>query len=204
MGAAAAVIAEDVQQEQCREKKPRDDGFFDQRGLRRPASEDLLEGVLRQAGATYEEGKVPLLAHLYAGVAYSDISAPDAQYLLRLGDRLTYRQLVAVATLADEENSHTLLQAAAARDEGQTRPTPGVSLELDDLADRGVIGVQVSGSDQIARPNELYGSAGPASAHGFGALRLTLVGRRLHDLMQLATIDRAEKDFWLSELAAPR
>lgn len=204
VGAAATVIAGDVEQQERSGRKPRDDGFFEQRGVRRPPSEDLLEGVLRQAAAAYEESKVPLLAHLYAGVAYSDVPAADAQYVLRLGDRLTYRQLVAVAVLADEQNSPTLIQAAVTRDEGQTRPSPGVSLELDDLADRGVIGVEVPGGDAIARPNELYGSAGPASAHAFGALKLTPAGRQLHDLMGLDTIDIAEKHSWLRELAALR
>ena len=200
VGAAATVIAADVDALTRDGRRPRDDGFFEPRGTRRPAADDLLEGVLRQAGATYEENKVPLLAHLYAGVAYSDLAPADAQYLLRLADQVTYRQLVVLAVFARDQHVVELTRATVGRDEGRTRPSSGVALEIDNLADRGVIGVQVAGGDQVARPSELWGSVGPASNHSFVDLKLLPAGERLNDLMQLATIPDDDSRAVLEEL----
>lgn len=202
VGAAATVIAADVEALAEEGRQPRDDGFFEPRGTRRPAADDLLEGVLRQAGATYEESKVPLLAHLYAGVAYSGLAPADAQYLLRLADQLTYRQLAVLAVFASDRFAVELARATVSRDEGRTRPSSGVTLEIDNLADRGVIGVQVAGADQIARPSELWGSVGPASNHAFGELKLLPAGERLNDLMRLVTIPEDDTQAVLEELQA--
>src|SRR3954454_17348052 len=81
IGAAILTIADDAQACQDRGERPRDDGFFDRRGELRPDAEELLEGVLREAAASYEELKVPLLAHLFSSVAHDEsVRTEDAKY----------------------------------------------------------------------------------------------------------------------------
>src|SRR5207249_12008653 len=60
-------------------------------------------------------------------------------------------------------NTETLATAAYRRDVGEVAPPEALALEIDDLADEGVIGVRVEGSDdELHRPGELWGSSGRA------------------------------------------
>ncbi len=130
-----------------------------------------------------------LLGHLYDGIAFdATVTTEEGRCLLKVADRLTYRQLVALAALQDPENSNRLATASYQRDEGSTSPTDALALELDDLADQGVLGVRVEGAEEIARPGELYGSSGRASAKDFQNLQSTSTGLNLHRLMRLDTI----------------
>jgi hypothetical protein len=205
-GAALIVIAEDAETRKAQGEAPRDDGFADPGDGHRPDSDELLEGVLMQAAASYEQRKVILLGHLFDGIAFDpSVSVAEGHYLLKLADRLTYRQLVALAVLADEANAPALAEAAYRRDEGAVRPSPSLALEIDDLADQGVIAVRVQGKDELARPGELFGSAGPASMHPFQDLKPWPVGATLLRLMRLDTsISVEDRQELLAELAIPR
>src|SRR3954470_22997587 len=76
----------------------RDDNLFDPGPDGRPDAEEVLEGTLLTAANAYEERKVPLIGRLWANLAFdATVSARHANYLLRLTDRLTYGQLVALA-----------------------------------------------------------------------------------------------------------
>ena len=81
----------------------RSDDFFmdaDDRRGRSPA-EELLEGVFVVAEETYEERKLPYLAHLYAAFVFdAGISKDRAHQLLTMAKRLTYRELVILASFA--------------------------------------------------------------------------------------------------------
>jgi hypothetical protein len=145
-GAAAAVITADVEARAAAGGEPRDDGFFEPRADDRPAGEELLEGILRQAAETWEERKLPHVAHIYDGVAAdADISPAHANYLLRLADRLTYRQLALLAVLADEDTFRARARASSTNAEGRTQLAEELAMELDDLGDSGLLGVRVEG-----------------------------------------------------------
>jgi hypothetical protein len=103
----------------------------------------------------------------------------------------------------DEGNAGALAIAAIKRDEGATKPSDAIALEIDDLADTGVIGVQVEGSDLIARPGELYGSSGRASNKPFQDLKPTTIGQTMHRLMRLDSIQAEDRERFLAELAEP-
>jgi hypothetical protein len=120
VGGAIAVIESDAQERRERGESPGDDAFFDSRGEMRPEAEELLEGVLLHAANTYEERKLPFLAHLYDGVAHdANVAAADALYLVRAADQLTYRQLAGLAVFARvDAYVMDLARAQAARDEG--------------------------------------------------------------------------------------
>jgi hypothetical protein len=204
-GAALLVVKADAAERAGCGETPRSDGFSEAHDGRRPDSDELLEGVLMYAAASYEERKVVLLGHLYDGIAFdASVSTEEAHYLLKLADRLTYRQLVALATLQDPESFNRLAKASYQRDEGTTGPTDALALELDDLADQGALGVLVEGADEVARPGELYGSAGRASAKDFQSLQLTQTGLNLHRLMRLDTTPVEDRARVLDELATPR
>ena len=69
-GAALVVIESDAAEHAHNGERPRTDGFAEPRDGHRPDSEELLEGVLLHAAATYEQRKVVLLGHLYDGIAF--------------------------------------------------------------------------------------------------------------------------------------
>lgn len=127
VGAALLTIKADARDRHERGERPREDGFFDDRGRMRPEAEDLLEGVLRQAAASYEERKVPLLAHLFSSVAYDDsVGSADAMYLVRLASELTYQQFVILSAFST----------------GDAAQHPIVyDPELDDLGERLLLGL---------------------------------------------------------------
>jgi len=79
---------------------PRNDDFFEQDVTGRSASDEILEGVILKCRDEPEENKCKYIVHIYANVAFTpDISAQSANYLLRLAEQLTYRQLCLI-TLA--------------------------------------------------------------------------------------------------------
>lgn len=204
-GAALLVVQADAAEHAGCGETPRSDGFSESHDGRRPDADEVLEGVLIYAAASYEERKVVLLGHLYDGIAFDvSVSSEEAHFLLKLADRLTYRQLVALTTLQDPENFNRLAKASYQRDEGTTGPTDALALEVDDLADQGALGVLVEGGEEVARPGELYGSMGRVSAKDFQSLRLTQTGLNLHRLMRLDTITVADRARLLDELATPR
>jgi hypothetical protein len=203
-GAALLVIRSDAEEHARNGETPRSDGFAESRDGHRPDSEELLEGVLLHAAESYEQRKVVPLAHLYDGLAFdSRVSADEGHFLVKLADRLTYRQLVGLSVLQSAQYFDTLVSASYRRDQGEVSPSDAIALEIDDLADQGVIGVQVAGGDEIARPGELWGSSGRASAKPFQDLKLTSVGLVMHRLMRLSSLSAEDQAAFLNDLAIP-
>jgi hypothetical protein len=180
------ILAEDQQRSE-RGDKVRDDGFFDDRGPLRSESEEVLEALFRQAAATYEERKLPYLAHLYARVAYDEtISGQTAIYLLRIADQLTFRQL-------------TILALAAARD--QARRTG------DDRYFEPQMDALLNGGERGSRVDPTI----PAERHSLLDVRLleeqveasrdalTALGRLVVDAMQLGTIPEPEIEVFIRQ-----
>jgi hypothetical protein len=131
---AAVQIAADARERQEQGEQVRDDGFFDEDGRLRSDGEELLEGVLRQAAAAYEERTVPLLARLYSSIAFDPQVGPgDAFFLVRLAGALTYRQFVALGVHYDE-NREGRIALKALKDDGPGHSSYAVEAELRDLA----------------------------------------------------------------------
>lgn len=71
----------------------RDDGFFND-DVVRPSGAELYEGILINAQDAYEERKLPHYGYLYANIAFrQDVTPGQAHHLVKIADRLTYRQL---------------------------------------------------------------------------------------------------------------
>ena len=172
--------------------QPRTDAFFD--GVPMSTSEELLEGVLIQAADAYEERKIPFIARLYASILFDEeISAQYAHFLLRVAERLTYRQLALLALLADEQikdgrmfHQEHLSAQGADPVVGYAQP---IGAELVDLGAMGLIGIVRAG-----RLESLGTTVFDISV--FEALRdhrveHTRLGQDLHRLAGLDRIPRA-------------
>src|SRR5581483_4662925 len=64
--------------------------------------EELVEATLVAAADTYEERKLPYLAHLLAAITFEPgITHAHANRLITVADQLSYRQLVELAAFID-------------------------------------------------------------------------------------------------------
>lgn len=203
-GAAVVFIGQDAQARAASGEQPRDDGFFDSRGVLRSEAEELLEAVLLQAANSYQEQKLPYIAHLYDGVAHdATIGAADAHVLVAFAERLSYRQLVAMAALADHERHfRALARGSGLREQGRHSPNETLLIELDQLGETGLIGARVDGNGPY-RQGAVWGTQRRMSDQPWGTLRLLPLGEQLYRLMRLADIPDGERDAWVTELAAP-
>jgi hypothetical protein len=187
VGAAFAFAADDIRERLEQGEHERQDGWFEPDSHGRPAAEELLEGVLLNAANAYEERKVPYLGWLYSSLAFEQgIGREYANYLIRLSDRLTYRQLAAVALLASEADRTPLIYVDVARQEGDTRSSEPIMAELTELGQAGVIGIRQD-DGRVASPQGTYGG-GDLRSLPIAKLAPTPVGADLYRLMQLDRI----------------
>jgi hypothetical protein len=170
------------------------DGFFDEAsdGAESPADE-LLEGVLRTASAEWEGRKVPYYGRLFAGVSFdTTVSPAEASYLLRLANRLTYRQVALLAFWERVQRPVRAFGQAAVVDltihagEPGNTPRESVVAEMDELAAANLLGVAADGD--VARVGSTFGSSGGFAGVEPNKVRLTGLGATLHRLMELDRI----------------
>lgn len=183
-------------------EQPRDDGFFiatDEDG--RADAEEVLEGTLLTAANAYEERKVALLGRMYANLAFdTTVSASHANFLLRVADRLTYRQFQTLAFFAKAQSGpyeQALLDLPAHVSETGRLPDAGLVVELDDLADIGLLGGRQDDGSVTATWGTELGDWRPSTLMR-AALRP--VGETLHRLMELERTPADELDSVLRAL----
>jgi hypothetical protein len=189
--ATLVLIAADAQEHRERNEPPRRDGFFDSRDSLRPDAEEILEGVLRHAAETWEERKLPYLAHLYGSVAHDPSILPEtAVFLLHIADGLTYRQMLALAARFDLD-SYNEVAVESIEDHGQRKGNDlGVYAEEDALVERGLLGVRNVKSGDVVHPSVLWGD-------GRSAPRvLTKLGRLLASTLRLDLVPQDEMKRW--------
>lgn len=173
-----------------------------------------MEEATRIAGDSADERKAPLLGRLYASLLFSpDLTPAHGRYMHRLVERLTYRQLVGLIVIADAadfradpfmERYHEIIDAG-----NYAELEPGIGLELDDLADRHLIGVVerpekrkdwVGHEPKVNSPYGLWGGDSPDSIwqQSIGRVRATPMGRRLAGLYGEG-LSREEREAWLTD-----
>jgi hypothetical protein len=200
--AAALVVMEvDAVEREAAGETVRDDGFFDPQGDERQSSADeLLEAVLRQAAEAVEEEKLPFLSRIYTAVERdAGVSPAEAQYLVGLAGRLTFRQLVALSVFSHhDDHEEALMMATVDQTEGSIEPDPGLRVELVDLINQQLVG---AGDEyQVAAIGDPLVGLVPRGDLGFGQLRLLPVGQALVRLMGLDRIDESRRLDWLRQL----
>lgn len=159
---------------------PRSDGFVESSPDGRSAAEEIVEGVLRAAQREYEERKVPHLGALLASIAFTPaIDRYYANFLVRVAERLSYRQLVLLSFLSQLEalgiptqrhNTGVNVSELAAAREDMVR-------ELDDLVSQGLLDARARGQRTLFVPQQYS---------------RTQMGAQLVRLMDLQSIDRQE------------
>ncbi len=96
VGEVFRLAVEQIRQRLERGDQLRSDGFFkaDPAG-RRPAAEELLEGILLVTQREYQERKLPYLANLFANLAFdTNIPPTYAVMLVKIAEDLTFRELI--------------------------------------------------------------------------------------------------------------
>ena len=94
VGAAAAFALSNIRDRLKEGDKPRDDGFFTNQIGNRSSADEIFEEVLLKSKNEHEEKKIRLLGNFFANLAFSpEISAPEANHLLKIAESLTYRQM---------------------------------------------------------------------------------------------------------------
>ena len=117
----------------------RTDGFFDSQPDSRSAADEVYEGVILAAQREHEEKKLPFMGNLIANLAFRpDIERGYANYLVRLGGELSYRQLGLFVVFALKDRSR--LRQSDYRTEQLFPPLLlGLLHEAYDLEQRGLI-----------------------------------------------------------------
>jgi len=205
---ARAAGALDVALVRVQERKEagdelRADGFFDAGPDGRADAEEVLEGTLLTAANAYEERKVPYIGRLYANLAFdSSVSAAHANFLLRLADRLTYRQLTALAFFAEAQAGdyeRAVLGLMAEASATDCLPSPALLAEMDDLRDARLLGVRQN-DGSVTAPGATYGGGSGLTLSNVGSAAPMVVGATLYRLMELDAIPPADLDAVLAEL----
>ena len=82
-------------------KEMRQDNFFEDYQGNRNAAEEVFEHTLIIAQKEYDEMKLMFLGYLFAGILFDDtISKDEANKLLEIGERTSYRQIKLISLFA--------------------------------------------------------------------------------------------------------
>lgn len=178
IGATLAFAAENIKQKLENGYQLRQDGFFTQSSNDRAPADEIVEGILLIAQREYQERKLPFLGNLVANFAFHDeIDGAQANLLLRLAQRISYRQLCLLALFGSVDK-----QRFGLRNEDYSKmPSVGAARvgllqEIYDLYSQGML--NASGVALIDLPGVIPGRM---NVQGTGAL--------LYNLMELNRID---------------
>lgn len=193
VGSALYVALERFKERQDAGDEPRKDGFFE------PGSDPrgTLEGTLLTAARSYDEKKVPFIGAFYASFVFEEsVSIDEAHFMLTLLDRLTYRQMCALAYLGDPETRNERMQIQAEAEEQGEKALPSVLAELFELANFGLLGAWQGDPQEVKALGETYATWGggvPLVARSLSELALTPLGEtivRLAELQRIPVEDR--------------
>ncbi len=104
VGATLLYAKQTIEQRIVEGKTPNDEFFRDKNNDGRADAQEIWEGILLHAQQEYEERKIPYYANLMANIAFeSDFDKARANFLLKLANNLSYRQLCLIAIFAGTE-----------------------------------------------------------------------------------------------------
>ncbi len=200
---AASVAYRHIQERMDEEDPLRQDGWLTIGRAKRADAADLLEGTLLTAANAWDERKVVHIGLIFGNYPFEPaVSAPEAIFLVRLAEQLTYRQLAILAFVAASQTGgryETELATITGELAGTGRqPRPDVLAEMNDLTSRGLLGLRDEGG-RITTGIETWGgdrwrlSILPQAA-------LMPVGTTLYRLMELQTVPGADQDDLLGKL----
>lgn len=185
VGAAISFASAKIKEKLENGERPRQDDFFTDAEDNRSTAKEVFEGVVLAAQREAEEKKVRFHGNLLANLAFDqDVDRSQANFLIRLGEDLSYRQLCLLAlfgqnTLLLGGNNRLNLRTSSYRDDAGT-VSFGLDLvvllqEIYDLYQRGI--VNNGGSAMIS-----VADANPSQMSPIGA------AVNLYNLMELGTV----------------
>ncbi|GAB3915384.1 hypothetical protein [Mucilaginibacter boryungensis] len=196
VGAAFSYALSKINQRVQNGEQPRTDGLFNGDSNERSASQEILEGALQFAQREFEELKIKHYGYLVANIYFeSNIDRGYANLLLRLADKLSFRQLTMLELLANSAKfelikrrkplpgTELLYTLSTSNKVGFSTQAPlksskaDLALEVEEMKQMGVI-AELEFKLEFMIPSDHFVNLG-----------LTKVGRTLRDLMELSEID---------------
>lgn len=108
IGATIVYAIKKVDENQKSGKTIRGDEFFKSNDNDRSSAEEITEGILLNAQREYQEKKIRFHGNLLANIAFHpEVTKEQANYMIRLAEKLSYRQLCIIALFGHSE-SHNL------------------------------------------------------------------------------------------------
>lgn len=93
IGAAYTFAINKIKENESNGQSLRNDDFFKDIKDNRPASEEVLEGIILSSQREFEELKIKFLGILYANICFrADISKEHANQLIKTANNLSFRQ----------------------------------------------------------------------------------------------------------------
>lgn len=93
IGAAYTFAIDRIKENESKGIPLRNDNFFESIDNNRPASEEVLEGIILTSQREFEELKIKYLGNLYANICSNeDISKEHANQLIKIANVLSFRQ----------------------------------------------------------------------------------------------------------------
>lgn len=174
VGAAISFASVKIKENLDSGERPRQDDFFTDAEDDRATAKEVFEGVVLAAQREAEEKKVRLYGNLLANLAFAqDVDRSQANFLIRLGEDLSYRQLCLLSlfaqnTLIHGGNNRLNLRTSSYREETGMAPISFDLLvllqEVYDLYQRGIVnnGGEAMISVADANPSQMspVGAAG--------------------------------------------
>jgi len=191
IGAVAGYALERIKTNLENNMQVRKDDFFNLDPVTdRSAADEILEGTLNTAKNEHEEKKLHYLGNLVANIPFHpEIDRYQANYLLRIAGRLSYRQFCILA-LFERKLNHLL---------SMNNPDLGKMSNQNDLT-------LIQEIDEMMIMNLLISSR--ASLIGMrnltpGEIKLRELGKTLHLMMNLDEINYSETDTLAGILSDP-
>lgn len=167
VGAAISFASAKIQEKLDNGEQPRQDEFFTDEHDNRATAKEVFEGVVLAAQREAEEKKVRLYGNLLANLAFAqDVDRSQANFLIKLGEDLSYRQICLLSLFAKNTlllggNNRLGLRTSDYRGDTSTMSS-GLDLivllqEVYDLYQRGIVNnggsAMISGAD--ANPSQM-------------------------------------------------
>lgn len=112
VGGVISLVVIDINKRIEQGEALRQDGFFSADKIMRSNAEELFEGLLIKCRNEYEERKLAYVASIFVHAAFdSSISSAEANQALLLTEHLTYRQLVVLALVGQNNQNHFNLRS---------------------------------------------------------------------------------------------
>lgn len=185
VGAAAAVALAEIKDRIERGESVRTDGFCDTSDAERSAADEVFEGVLIAAKNEHQEKKIRILGAFFSQVLFAPgVSLAEANHIISVAERLTFRQMCILALLVRKTKGHsyTLRQTAYRGSQESIRfETLSTLQELFELYNMGFVACKMPSSDAY---DALLGWYDAPPAH----MELTSLGQRFAVLMTLDSI----------------